>query len=123
MDNSIQQILNKVTDMQLIDVISKAEQWTHEKVYKTAHSQVKVQGVPWESFNKSLQPGSGGELPDPVRFELVRAFEVHMNSGTLPMSQPTSKSDTLRLMFFPENKWMRWIMWFWIAYFVVTILF
>ena len=84
MDNAIQKILKEVTDMQLIDVVSKAEKWTHEQVYKTAHTQVGVEGIPWEDFNKSLQPYSGGELPVPVRLELMRAFEIHMDNNSLP---------------------------------------
>ena len=119
MSNATQQVLKNVTDMQLIDVIAKAEKWTHEQVYKTAHTQVGVEGIPWEKFNKSLQPTSGGELPIPVRLELIRAFEIHMDSGSLPM--PRDKDNPLAS--FSANKFFKWAMWFWIFYFIITIFF
>ncbi len=120
MDNSIQKILKEVTDMQLIDVVSKAEKWTHEQVYKTAHTQVGVEGIPWEDFNKSLQPYSGGELPVPVRLELMRAFEIHMDNNSLPGS-PSTKDNPLAA--FSANKFFKWAMWFWVFYFIITIFF
>ena len=83
-----------ITDMQLIDIISKAEGWSHEETYKMAHKEVGVEGYPWDRFNKSLDPKGGGTLPTPVRFELIRAFEIHDKAGNLKPKHFTSVGRT-----------------------------
>ena len=117
-----------VTDMQLIDIISKAEGWTHAKTYKIAHEQVGVEGFPWDRFNQSLEPNGGGTLPTPVRFELIRAFEVHDFAGTLKPKHFTSvgrvsSQEHNPIANFTSSKWVRWAMWFWAIYFIVSWLF
>ena len=113
--------------MQLIDIISKVEGWTHEQVYKTAHKEVNIEGDPWEKFNKSLRPDEGGVLPMPVRFELIRAFDIHYEAGTLkPKHFKTVKVDRDAenpLASFTANKFFKYAMWFWAIYFIVTIFF
>ncbi len=117
-----------ITDMQLIDIISKAEGWTHAKTYKIAHEQVGVEGFPWDRFNQSLDPGGGGTLPTPVRFELIRAFDIHDKAGTLKARHFTSvgkvgEAADSPIGRFTTNKYVKWAMWFWAIYFVVTFFF
>ena len=117
-----------ITDMQLIDIISKAEGWTHAKTYKIAHEQVGVEGFPWDRFNQSLEPKGGGTLPTPVKFELIRAFEIHDNAGTLRPKHFTSvgrvsNQEHNPIANFTSSKWVRWAMWFWAIYFIVTFFF
>ena len=110
--NDVSKIFDHFTDMQLIDIVSRAEKWPHEKVYKTAHKETLVEGDPWERFDKSLEPDAGGKLPTPVRFELLRAVEIHMKAGTLKRPQSGNT--------FFEGKFFKWAMWFWAVYFIVS---
>ena len=117
-----------ITDMQLIDIISKAEGWSHEQTYKVAHQEVGVEGYPWDRFNKSLDPTGGGTLPTPVRFELIRAFEIHDKAGNLKPKHFTSvgkvsSQEHNPIANFTSSKWVRWAMWFWAIYFIVTFFF
>ena len=117
-----------ITDMQLIDIISKAEGWSHEETYKMAHKEVGVEGYPWDRFNKSLDPTGGGTLPTPVRFELIRAFEIHDKAGNLKPKHFTSvgrasNQEHNPIANYTSNKWVRWAIWFWAIYFIVSWLF
>ena len=108
----VNKIFDHFTDMQLIDIVARAEDWPHEKVYKTAHKASLVEGDPWEKFNKSLEPGEGGRLPTPVRFELMRAVEIHMKAGTLKRPQSGDS--------FFDSRFFKWAMWFWAFYFIIS---
>jgi hypothetical protein len=110
--NDVSKIFDHFTDMQLIDIIARVEDWPHEKVYKTAHKESLVEGYPWERFDKSLEPDGGGRLSTPVRLELMRAIEIHMKAGTL--KRPRSSST------FFDSKFFKWAMWFLIFYFIVS---
>ena len=108
----VNKIFDHFTDMQLVDIVARAEDWPHEKDYKTAHKASLVEGDPWEKFNKSLEPGEGGRLPTPVRFELMRAIEIHMRAGTL--KRPSSSGS------FFDSRFFKWAMWFWAFYFIIS---
>lgn len=110
--NDVSKIFDHFTDMQLIDIVARAEGWPHEKVYETAHKESSVEGDPWERFDKSLEPNGAGRLPTPVRLELMRAVEIHMNAGTL--KRPHSSNT------FFDSKFFKWAIWFWIFYFIVS---
>ena len=108
----VNKIFDHFTDMQLIDIVARAEDWPHEKVYKLAHTETLVEGNPWERFDTSLEPDAGGKLPTPVRLELMRAIEIHMKAGTL--KRPQSGGNWY------ESKYFRWAMWFWAFYFIIS---
>lgn len=108
-------VFSKFSDMQLIDIVARAENWTHEKVYVTAHKESLVEGFPWENFGKSLEPGEGGKLPTPVRLELINAVRIHMNAGTLKEPEEDHK--------FFSSKMFNWFMWGWFIYFILSLLF
>jgi hypothetical protein len=114
-----------ITDMQLIDIISKAEGWSHEETYKVAHKEVGVEGYPWDRFNQSMETKGGGTLPTPVRLELIRAFEIHDNAGTLKARHFTSVGKVSNqehnpFANFTSSKFIKWAMWFWIFYFIIV---
>jgi hypothetical protein len=98
--------------MQLIDIVARAEDWPHEKVYKMAHTETLVEGNPWEGFDKSLEPDAGGKLPMPVRLELMKAIEIHMKAGTLKRPQSSGN--------WYDSKYFKWAMWFWAFYFIIS---
>jgi len=109
--NDVNKIFDHFNDMQLIDIVARAEDWPHENVYRMAHKESSVEGDPWEKFNKSLEPDAGGKLPVPVRLELMRAVQIHMKAGTLKRPQSSGS--------FFDSKFFKWAMWFWIFYFIV----
>lgn len=118
-NGTIRDILKEVTDMQLIRIIANAEEWSLEQVYKTAHTQVHVEGDPWEKFNKSMEPNGGGQLPFPVRQELQRAFEIHLDAKTLKLPEPNSSLFGGSLTHYIG----KWFMIGWVVYFILLILF
>jgi hypothetical protein len=123
-DGTIRDVLKEVTDMQLIMIIANAEDWTIEQVYKTAHTQVHVEGDPWEKFNKSMEPGGGGQLPTPVRQELQRAFKLHMDAKTLQLPKPGESLLGGSLTRYVSNLPLgKWFMIGWAIYFIMIILF
>lgn len=113
--NEVNALFKDFTDMQLIDIVARAEKWTHEKVYNTAHKESQVEGFPWENFDKSLEAGQGGRLPTPVRLELINAIDIHMKAGTLKQPQSTNG------LF--DSKMFNWFMWGWFVYFIFSLFF
>jgi len=112
-ENEARIMLNEVSDLHLIKIIADAENWSLEKVYKMAHDQVHVEGYPWESFIKRGNADSQGRLPTPVRQELQRAFQVHMDAGSLKLSTTGGL----------VKGFTKWLMIGWVIYFILVILF
>jgi|TARA_Y100000310_G_scaffold92371_1_gene90007 hypothetical protein len=111
-DVNVRAFLKDISDYQLIQVIAKAEKWPDEKVYKTAHAEVHVEGDPWDKFSMS------SKLPYPVREELVRAFQIHMDAGTLKLPKP---SDEFGSSYARDIG--KWFMIGWVIYFIILIFF
>ena len=74
----------KITDIDLIGLLSYCEDWLPEKVYDTAYSQVfsekQVEEVK-KPFEKWLE--GPRTLPDVVRYELVRAAYINFEAGKM----------------------------------------
>ena len=94
----------KMTDMELLSIVSWAQRWDAEKVYDTAFEQVfpgrqledaKPNYINWVTVENP-------RLPVIVREELIRAFRVHMSTGRM---------DVLRLGAWAQHqcKRMMWI--------------
>ena len=111
-DANVRAILKDISDYQLVRVIANADGWTHEKVYKTAHAEVHVEGDPWDKFDRR------SKLPYPVREELVRAFRIHMDAGTLKLPKP---SDEFGSSYARDIG--KWFMIGWVIYFILLVFF
>ena len=74
----------KITDIDLIGLLSYCEDWLPEKVYDTAYTQVfpekqiKEVKTPFEQWVEGPRT-----LPDIVRYELVRAAYVNCAAGKM----------------------------------------
>ena len=74
----------KITDMDLIGLLSYCEDWLPERVYDTAYSQVFPEQQVLEvkkPFGEWLKGPK--KLPDIVRFELVRAAYINYEAGKM----------------------------------------
>ena len=78
-------VFSKMTDLELLSILSWAERWDAKKVYDTAFSQV----FP-ESQIKEAKPhydmwvtAENPKLPMIVREEMIRAFRIHMVTGRM----------------------------------------
>jgi len=74
----------KITDMDLIGLLSYCEDWLPERVYDTAYSQVFPEQQVLEvkkPFGEWLKGPK--KLPDIVRFELVRAAYINFEAGKM----------------------------------------
>ena len=94
---------SKMTDLELLSILSWAERWDAKRVYDTAFSQV----FP-ERQIKDAKPNydmwvtaENPKLPMIVREEMIRAFRIHMVSGRM---------DVLRLGAWAHHQCKR-IMW------------
>ena len=93
----------KMSDMELLSIVSWAQRWDAKRVYDTAFSQV----FP-ETQIRDAKPSfdmwvtaENPKLPMIVREELIRAFRIHMVTGRM---------DVLRLGAWAQHQCKR-IMW------------
>ena len=76
---------SKMTDMELLSIVSWAERWDGKKVYDTAYSQVfpERQIKDSKSHYDMWITAENPKLPMIVREELIRAFRIHMATGRM----------------------------------------
>ena len=94
---------SRMTDMELLSIVSWAQQWDAEEVYDTAFDQV-FPGRQIEDAKPKFDSWVTVEnprLPVIVREELIRAFRIHMITGRM---------DVLRLAAWARTQSFR-IMW------------
>jgi hypothetical protein len=78
-------VFGKMTDLELLSIISWAQRWDAEKVYDTAFDQV-FPGRQIEDAKPKYDSWVSVEnprLPVIVREELIRAFRIHMTTGRM----------------------------------------
>ena len=103
---------SRMSDMELLSIVSWAQRWEGEQVYDAAFSQV----FPEKQVNDSKThyemwvTAENPKLPMVVREELIRAFRIHMVTGRM---------DVLRLGAWVQTQSIR-IMW--IGLFLVPII-
>ena len=96
-------VFGKMTDMELLSIVSWAQRWDAEQVYDTAFDQV-FPGRQIEDAKPKFDSWVTVEnprLPVIVREELIRAFRIHMVTGRM---------DVLRLAAWARTQSFR-IMW------------
>ena len=96
-------VFSRMTDMELLSIVSWAQQWDAEEVYDTAFDQV-FPGRQIEDAKPKFDSWVTVEnprLPVIVREELIRAFRIHMVTGRM---------DVLRLAAWARTQSFR-IMW------------
>ena len=106
---------SKMTDLELLSILSWAERWDAKRVYDTAFSQV----FP-ERQIKDAKPNydmwvtaENPKLPMIVREEMIRAFRIHMVTGRM---------DVLRLGAWAQMQARR-IMWIGFAVLFIILVF
>ena len=94
---------SRMTDLELLSIVSWAERWDGKKVYDTAFSQVfpERQIKDAKSHYDMWVTAENPQLPMIVREELIRAFRIHMVTGRM---------DVLRLAAWARTQSFR-IMW------------
>ena len=103
---------SRMSDLELLSIVSWAEKWDAQRVYDTAFSevfpekQIKDSKPNYDMWLTAENP----KLPMVVREELIRAFRIHMVSGRM---------DVLRLGAWVQTQGIR-IMW--IGLFLVPII-
>ena len=78
-------VFSRMTDMELLSIVSWAQQWDAEEVYDTAFDQV-FPGRQIEDAKPKFDSWVTVEnprLPVIVREELIRAFRIHMVTGRM----------------------------------------
>ena len=78
-------VFGKMTDMELLSIVSWAQRWDAEQVYDTAFDQV-FPGRQIEDAKPKFDSWvavDNPRLPVIVREELIRAFRIHMASGRM----------------------------------------
>ena len=78
-------VFGKMTDMELLSIVSWAQRWDAEKVYDTAFDQV-FPGRQIEDAKPKYDSWVSVEnprLPVIVREELITAFRIHMTTGRM----------------------------------------
>ena len=78
-------VFGKMTDMELLSIVSWAQRWDAEQVYDTAFDQV-FPGRQIEDAKPKYDSWVSVEnprLPVIVREELIRAFRIHMTTGRM----------------------------------------
>ena len=78
-------VFGKMTDMELLSIVSWAQRWDAEQVYDTAFDQV-FPGRQIEDAKPKYDSGvsvQNPRLPVIVREELIRAFRIHMTTGRM----------------------------------------
>ena len=79
-------IFNRMSDEELLSLISWAEDWPVERVYDTAFEQVFPEKQLKEAkpeFDEWFMKADNPKLPIIVREELIRAFRIHMSTGRM----------------------------------------
>ena len=95
-------VFGKMTDMELLSIVSWAQRWDAEQVYDTAFDQVfpgrqiedaKPKFDSWVSVDNP-------RLPVIVREELIRAFRIHMITGRMDVLRLASwaRTQSFRIM-------------------------
>ena len=105
-------MFSRMTDMELLSIVSWAQRWDAQRVYDTAFSevfpekQIKDSKPNYDMWLTAENP----KLPMVVREELIRAFRIHMVTGRM---------DVLRLGAWVRTQSIR-IMW--IGLFLIPII-
>ena len=76
---------SRMTDMELLSIVSWAQRWDGKRVYDTAFSQVfpKKQIKDAKPTYDMWVTAENPKLPMIVREELIRAFRIHMVNGRI----------------------------------------
>ena len=92
---------SKMTDMELLSIVSWAERWDGKKVYDTAYSQVfpERQIKDSKSHYDMWITAENPKLPMIVREELIRAFRIHMVTGRMDVLRLGSWARTQSIRF------------------------
>ena len=103
---------SKMTDMELLSIVSWAERWDGKKVYDTAYSQVfpERQIKDAKSHYDMWVTAENPKLPMIVREELIRAFRIHMVTGRM---------DVLRLGAWARTQSIRFM---WVGFGVLALI-
>ena len=103
---------SKMSDLEILSIVSWAEQWDAKRVYDTAYSQV----FP-ERQIKDAKPNydmwvtaENPKLPMIVREEMIRAFRIHMVTGRM---------DVLRLGAWARTQSIRFM---WVGFGVLALI-
>ena len=98
---------SRMTDMELLSIVSWAQRWDGKKVYDTAYSQVfpERQIKDAKSHYDMWVTAENPKLPMIVREELIRAFRIHIVTGRM---------DVLRLGAWAQRL-MKYSFWFFIG--------
>ena len=106
---------SKMTDLELLSILSWAERWDAKRVYDTAFSQVfperqiKDAKTHYDMWVTAENP----KLPMIVREEMIRAFRIHMVTGRM---------DVLRLGAWAQHQCKR-IMWIGLTVLFIILIF
>jgi hypothetical protein len=105
-------VFSRMTDMELLSIVSWAERWDGKRVYDTAFSQVfpKKQIKDAKPIYDMWVTAENPKLPMIVREELIRAFRINIVTGRM---------DVLRLGAWAQTQCVR-IMW--IGLFLIPII-
>ena len=108
-------VFSKMTDLELLSILSWAERWDAKRVYDTAFSQVfperqiKDAKTHYDMWVTAENP----KLPMIVREEMIRAFRIHMVTGRM---------DVLRLGAWAQHQCKR-IMWIGLTVLFIILIF
>ena len=103
---------SRMTDLELLSILSWAERWDGKKVYDTAYSQVfpERQIKDAKSHYDMWITAENPKLPMVVREELIRAFRIHMVTGRM---------DVLRLGAWARTQSIRFM---WVGFGVLALI-
>ena len=103
---------SRMTDMELLSIVSWAQRWDGKKVYDTAYSQVfpERQIKDAKSHYDMWVTAENPKLPMIVREELIRAFRIHMVNGRM---------DVLRLGAWARTQSFRFM---WVCFGVLALI-
>ena len=76
---------SKMSDLEILSIVSWAEQWDAKRVYDTAYSQVfPERQIKDAKHNYDMWvTAENPKLPIIVREEMIRAFRIHMVTGRM----------------------------------------
>ena len=103
---------SRMTDMELLSIVSWAQRWDGKKVYDTAYSQVFPERQIKDAKSKYVMwiTAENPKLPMIVREELIRAFRIHMVTGRM---------DVLRLGAWARTQSIRFM---WVGFGVLALI-
>ena len=103
---------SRMTDMELLSIVSWAQRWDGKKVYDTAYSQVfpERQIKDAKSHYDMWVTAENPKLPMIVREELIRAFRIHIVTGRM---------DVLRLGAWARTQSIRFM---WVGFGVLALI-